>query len=148
MSWSRVDVNHNPEGRPWVKIGCHGRRSGYEQIKITLSRSMVRSLGLKPGDKVELYRGTDEHAGWVGLCKGPNGFTSTDYRQGNGNLAIRCSARFLEVTGIHSTTKIDCDSVVSGELNGMPCLYIGLPAWCTTGADRENIHFATPAEVS
>jgi hypothetical protein len=99
---------------------------------------MVRSLGLKSGDKVELYRGTDEHAGWIGLCKGAEGFTSTDYRQGNGNLSIRCSARFFAVTGMHSTTKIDCDSAVISDIDGVPCLYLELPAWCRVNTGEER----------
>ena len=134
MTWQRIDVNHNPEGRPWVRIGCSKRAAGYGQIKLTISPTFARHLGIEPGDKLELYRGVGGHAGWISLVKGSEGFTVTDYRQGHGTLSIRFSLRFLGVDGSHATTKIDGESVVLGEQRfkgGIvdPWLYVELPPW-------------------
>ena len=130
MTWKRVDVNHNPEGTPWVKMGCHGRAGGYAQVKVTLSRTYAEHLGISPGDKLELYRGTDDHAGWIGLVKGAEGFVVTDYRQGHGTLSFRCSSRWLGVEGRHPTVKIEGDSVVVDRWpEAGPLLYVELPAW-------------------
>ena len=144
MTWDRIEVNKMPEGRPWVKIGVHCRRDGYNQMKITLSRSLVKHLGAAPGDKLEVYMGTGDHDGWIAAAVGGDGFTLTDYRQGHGNLSLRMSSRFFGVYDKHPTSHITGESLVMDVgKDGRRWLYVELPEWAynatAAGAGRVEV---------
>jgi len=134
MGWEEINVNANTEGSPWVSIGVHGR-GRYTQAKITMSRTVVRHLGIKSGDKVLLRIGNGEHGGWVDIIKsksGQNGFLASGRKQGPGNLAFRFSAAHLNLP-VHKTTKVAVDdaSVIlyPGPSEWMRSVRFELPKW-------------------
>jgi hypothetical protein len=124
MSWEIIDVNSNPEGAPWVRVGCSGVKA--RQVQFTMSRSVVRHLGAEDGTKLEVLRGYDDHDGWVCIVRGPDGFMATARNMGKGNLALRMSARHLGVTERHSSVKVDGESLVFADGG---CVYVELPDW-------------------
>lgn len=147
MSWEPIDVNANAEGVPWISIGVHGKKDGYAQMKLTMSRTVVRHLGLKSGDQVRVERGRDDHEGWIQLWKRKphekSGATVSSRKQGKGNLAFRMSSRHLDLP-THSTTKItmhDLGLVLATDRIG-PSLIVELPEWAGKesydGAREEN----------
>lgn len=136
MPWESIEVNANAEGTPWISIGVHGRANGYSQAKLTMSRSIVKHLRLNSGDQLVIQSGTDDKAGWVRLIKavnGMHGFILTSKKQGKGNLALRMTARHLDLP-VHSTTKITTDDagliLKTGKPGVSPNLILfELPEW-------------------
>ena len=72
MGWTRLKVNRNSEGHPWMSLGFN-KRGRHGQLKFTLSATVATYLEVQPGDQIHLLRGTGEHQGWVRMCKRLNG---------------------------------------------------------------------------
>ena len=109
MSWEVIKANRMAEGSPWVSIGVH-RRGNYLQAKITMSKSVVKHLGVKSGEKVMISKGIDEHDGWIQIERAPAEFTDgmmlTDRKMAVGNLSFRFAAGHFGLQH-HKTVKIN-----------------------------------------
>lgn len=103
MGWKPLRFNRNVEELPWVRIGVHGTGAGYGQIKITISATVANFLGLEAGGYVHLSRGFGDHQGWIRIAKGEEGdtgyhiVTKSSRNVQNGNVAVKVSARFLNL---------------------------------------------------
>lgn len=133
MSWELVEANSNAEGTPWVSIGVHAK-SGSGQVKITMSKSVVKYLGAKSGQKVVMYEGVDDHAGWVEIALARSeyankvGYILSNRKTSRGNLGFRFSARRLGLVA-SKTKKITTDDLelVLTDDRGFPVIQLEIP---------------------
>lgn len=133
MSWELVEANSNAEGTPWISIGVH-IRSGVGQVKITMSKTVVRHLGVKEGQKVVMYEGKGDHAGWIEIALARSeyankvGYMLSNRKTSKGNLSFRFSARRLNLEAA-KTRKITTDDAafVLTEDRGCPTVQLEIP---------------------
>jgi hypothetical protein len=127
--WSRLITSKVIEDSPWVRMSCTKRDRGYPQIKVSLSRAVVEWLGVEEGQMLDVLRGYDDHAGWIRLTPGADGYVLTSYNQSCGALAVKFSGRHLGIRDSHRQTHVSGDSVVLGRDGIVPVVSVELPEW-------------------
>ena len=142
MSWRTIHANTNVEGHPWIKIGVHSR-SGYEQVKLTMSRTIVDHLGVKTGEKVMVRWGQGDHYGWIQIQPSPpwydRGFMLTNRKTAAGNLSFRSAAGHFDLKH-HPTVKVTTDGagLIMTEEEGINVVQLEIPESMRGGIDGRS----------
>ncbi len=132
MSWEVIDSNSNAEGIPWVSVSVTGANKKYQQVKISMSKSVVSHLGVAHDGQVMMLGGKGDHVGWVQVQKAPplftKGYTLSNRKAATGNLTFRFSSRRLNMKP-HKAIKITTDdaALFLSQVHGDPVIQLEIP---------------------
>jgi hypothetical protein len=126
MAWSQIQKGQIGEGAPCVRVGSTKRSKPavYGQMIVHLSASVVRSIGIKPGDRIHLEVGTLADAGWMRISAGDQ--QKTIAHGHDGSARVRFSGRRFGVIGSHKPEDVKYQV---GEKNGRWYVNFMLPKW-------------------
>lgn len=126
MSWSSVDKGQIGEGPPCVKVGSTRRSKPaiYGQMIVHLSASVVRSIRIRPGDRIHLEVGTLADEGWLRISAGTQ--QKTIGHGHDGSVRVRFSGRRFGVEGSHKPEDVKYQIHTA---KGTTYVMFMLPAW-------------------
>jgi len=132
MSWSSVNKGEIGEGPPCVKVGSTRRSKPaiHAQMIIHLSASVVRTIRIRPGDRIHLEVGTLADEGWLRISAGDQ--QKTIGHGHDGSVRIRFSGRRFKVEGSNKPEDVKYQFNTKNDKTYVTFM---LPAWARGGGN-------------